>query len=192
MYGARVCCCFHRRLVRKLRHNEIPRLSPFEMSEAERHPIVVILENVRSLHNVGSILRTCDAMLVERLWLVGYTPRPSHSGIRKTALGSEKTVPWSEADDASSVILDLRQKGYTIAALEITDGSTRVAEVSIECFPLALVVGNELSGVSDEIISEADLALEIPQYGSKQSLNVSVAVGIAAAGLVAQYRRLRT
>jgi len=185
-----VCCCFHRTLVRKLAHEEIPRLSPEEMRDKEKHPIVVVLDNIRSVHNVGSILRTCDAMLVEHVWVTGYTPRPSHPGIRKTALGSERTVSWSEAETAADVVTRLRDQGFTIAALEITDRPTSIADVTQSSFPLALVVGNELNGVSEIVMNRADLALEIPQYGSKQSLNVAVAFGIAAAGLVERYRLL--
>ena len=176
--------------MRKLNRDEIPRLSPLEMREVRKHPIVVVLENIRSLHNVGSILRTCDATLVEHVWVTGYTPRPSHAGIQKTALGSQYTVAWSEADDAVSVLRGLRMEEYTIAALEITDAPTSTRDVTASFFPLALVVGNELEGVSEEAMAEADFAIEIPQYGSKQSLNVAVALGVAAAGLVEKYREM--
>jgi tRNA G18 (ribose-2'-O)-methylase SpoU len=176
-------------LVRKLTNEEIHRLSPDEMRKSEKHPIVVVLENIRSVYNVGSILRTCDAMLVEHVWLTGYTPRPDHRGIRKTALGSERTVAWSASEDTRSVLDALRRDGYTIAALEITDSPTHVSDVPPSAFPLAIVVGNEVDGVEPDTLKEVDLALEIPQYGSKQSLNVSVAFGIAASGLVEHHRR---
>ncbi|HEX9659311.1 MAG TPA: TrmH family RNA methyltransferase, partial [Rhodothermales bacterium] len=100
------------------------------------------------------------------------------------------TVAWTEADDAASVLRRLRMEGYTIAALEITDAPTSIRDVTASFFPLALVVGNELEGVSEEVIAEADFAIEIPQYGSKQSLNVAVAFGVAAAGLVERYLEL--
>lgn len=160
------------------------------MTAMRKHPIVVILENIRSVHNVGSILRTSDATLIEHVWVTGYTPRASHGGIHKTALGSQQTVSWSEADRATDVILRLRNEGYTVAALEITDSPTSIRQVTAESFPLVLVVGNEVEGVSDEAIEAADFALEIPQYGSKQSLNVAVAFGVAAFGLVERYREL--
>jgi len=176
--------------VRKLTHDEIPRLSPEEMRRARKHPIVVVLENIRSVYNVGSILRTCDAMLIEHVWVTGYTPRPSHPGIRKTALGSERTIAWSEAETAGRVIERLRTEGCTIAALEITDDPTSVRDVKPVHFPLALVVGNELTGISEEVLRASDFALEIPQYGSKQSLNVAVAFGIAVAGIVDRYLQL--
>jgi tRNA G18 (ribose-2'-O)-methylase SpoU len=160
------------------------------MREVRKHPIVAVLENIRSVHNVGSILRTCDATLVDHVFVTGYTPRPSHAGIQKTALGSQHTVAWTEADDAVGVLRKLRVEGYTIAALEITDSPTSIRDVSVSFFPLALVVGNELEGVSEEALAEADFALEIPQYGSKQSMNVAVAFGVAAAGLVERYLEL--
>ncbi len=156
------------------------------MISAERHPLVVVLENIRSAYNVGSILRTCDAMLVEHVWVTGYTPRPNHKGIRKTALGSERTVPWSESESTADVLSRLRSDGYRIAALEITDSPTYVEAVQASWFPIALVVGNEVEGVSKEVLGIADFALEIPQYGSKQSLNVAVAFGIAASGLISR------
>lgn len=156
-----------------------------------KHPVVVVLENIRSLYNVGAIFRTCDAMLIEEIYVTGYTPRPTHRGIRKTALGSERTVSWTEADSALSVLESLRSRGYTTAALEITDSPSPVSAVDASSFPMVLVVGNEVEGVSDEVIEAVDLAFEIPQYGSKQSLNVAVAFGIAAAGLVERYRATR-
>lgn len=134
------------------------------------------------------MLRTCDATLVEHVWITGYTPRPSHRGIQKTALGSQQTVPWSESDDVLQVVEALRQGGYTIAALEITDSPTLIPDLPRTAFPIALVVGNELDGVSEQVLSSADLAIEIPQYGSKQSLNVAVAFGIAASNLVERFR----
>lgn len=158
------------------------------MRTAAKHPIVAVFENIRSVYNVGSMLRTCDAMLLEHVWVTGYTPRPDHSGIRKAALGSERTIAWSQAPDAPDVVRRLKKDGYTIAALEITDRPTSIRDVAPAHFPLALIVGNELTGVSDEALREADLAIEIPQYGSKQSLNVAVAFGIATAGLVERLR----
>lgn len=177
--------------MRKLKHEEIPRLSPEEMRVTKKHPIVAVLENIRSAYNVGSILRTCDAMLVEHVWVTGYTPRPDHPGIRKSALGSERTIAWSEAEATGPVLEQLREDGYTIASLEITDRPAAIRDVTLDQFPLVLVVGNELAGVSDEALMRSDFAIEIPQYGSKQSLNVAVAFGIAASGLVERFLQLR-
>ena len=160
--------------MRKLSSSEIPRASFDAIDDLSRHPIVVIVHNVRSIYNVGSIFRTADAARVEHLYLTGYTGTPEHKNLHKTALGAQDTVPWSD--------------GYTIAALEITDAPTRPSEVDPAAFPLALIVGNEVDGVDDALIDASDLAVEIPQYGAKLSLNVSVAFGVAALGLVERYR----
>lgn len=156
----------------------------------EHHPLTVVIENVRSAYNVGSIMRTCDAALVERVIVTGYTPRPSHRKVRKTALGAESGVRWESAEDAASVVKQLKADGYTVAVLEITDTPQYVGDLESGHFPLALVVGNEVSGISEGVIDRADFAIEIPQYGSKQSLNVAVAFGIAAMGIVERFRRI--
>ena len=153
-----------------------------------RHPITVVLDDVRSLYNVGSIFRTSDAARIERLYLGGITGTPEHPGLHKTALGAQDTVPWTHVSDPLEAVEALRERGYTIAALEITDTPTPISEIKEKDFPIALIVGNEVYGVRDEIIERADLALEIPQYGAKQSLNVAVAYGIAVFGLVERYR----
>lgn len=174
--------------MRKLSSSEIPRASFDAVDDLSRHPIVVIVHNVRSIYNVGSIFRTADAARVEHLYLTGYTGTPEHKNLHKTALGAQDTVPWSEHDAAMPVVERLRKDGYTIAALEITDAPTRPSEVDPAAFPLALIVGNEVDGVDDALIDASDLAVEIPQYGAKLSLNVSVAFGVAALGLVERYR----
>lgn len=155
-----------------------------------KHPVRVVVHNVRSIYNVGSIFRTSDAARIEHLHLTGYTGTPRHKDLHKTALGAQDTVAWSDHDAALPVLRELRTQGYTVAALEITDTPTRTHEVSLEHFPLCLVIGNEVEGVDDAIINEADLALEIPQYGAKQSLNVAVAYGIAVFDLVRRFRAL--
>ena len=174
--------------MRKLRHEEIPRPSPAAVSALPKHPITVVLDNVRSLYNVGSIFRTSDAALIERLYLTGITGTPEHRGLHKTALGAQDTVAWAYEKDPVEVLRRLRHDGYTLAALEITDMPTHTTEVLPDHFPLCLVVGNEISGVRDELVAMADLALEIPQYGAKQSLNVAVAYGVAVFDLVQRYR----
>ncbi|MFC2085835.1 TrmH family RNA methyltransferase [Bacteroidota bacterium] len=177
--------------MQKLKFTEIQRIAPRALAEAVRHPIVVVIENVRSAYNVGSILRTCDAALVERVIVTGYTPSPDHPKVRKTALGAETTIPWEAAPDIRRVVDQLKADGFLVAALEITDHPTLIEELAMQHFPLALIVGNEVSGLTDEAIDLADLAIEIPQYGSKQSLNVAVALGIAVMGAVEQFRRIR-
>ncbi|MBT6201282.1 MAG: TrmH family RNA methyltransferase [Bacteroidetes Order II. Incertae sedis bacterium] len=174
--------------MQKLPHNDIVRISPNNLSTTERHPIVLLLDNIRSAHNVGSSLRSADGALIEQVILSGYSPSPEHKSAMKTALGAQDFVPWTQSVDPAQTIRDYKKKGYIIAALEITDSPTQVDELSMSHFPLLLIAGNEVNGVSDEIMNLCDLSLEIPQYGAKQSLNVSVAVGIALFNLVERYR----
>jgi len=170
--------------MRKLRHEEIDRPSVDAARLIQRHPITVILDNVRSVHNVGSIFRTSDGALVERIILTGITATPDHPQMHKTALGAQDTVPWNYEADATVAIMNLRKLGYTIAALELTDSSMPVYDMARDQFPLCLIVGNELSGVDEDLIAQVDYALEIPQYGAKQSLNVAIAYGIAIFDLI--------
>ena len=176
--------------MRKLLHEEIPRIHTEAASEHSRHPITVVIDNVRSIHNVGSFFRTGDGAWIERLILTGITGTPENRALHKTALGAQDTIPWEHEMHTADVVSSLKTSGYRIAALEITDSPTLSQDLSLADFPLALVVGNELTGVSSEVIKMADFALEIPQYGTKQSLNVSVAFGIALFDLVRQYRSL--
>lgn len=176
--------------MKKLASTDIDRLSPSRARDAEPHPISVIIHNVRSIYNVGAIFRTSDAARIEHLYLTGYTGTPEHKHLHKTALGAQDVVSWSKHDDATPVIEGLREDGYSIAVLEITDAPTHPADVEHAAFPLAVVVGNEVDGIDDEIVAAADLALELPQYGAKQSLNVSVAYGMAVSHLVRRYRHL--
>ncbi len=176
--------------MRKLRHSEISRPAPDEIETLPKHPVAGVIDNVRSIYNVGSMFRTSDAARIEHLYLTGYTGTPDHKDLHKTALGAQDTVRWSHHDTVLPVLADLRAQGYTLAALEITDDPTPPRDVPAEAFPLALVVGNEVEGVRDAIIDTVDIALEIPQYGAKQSLNVAVAYGIAVFDLIRRYRTL--
>jgi 23S rRNA (guanosine2251-2'-O)-methyltransferase len=176
--------------MRKLIHAEIleRRLTPDEALASARHPVIGVLENVRSLYNVGSCFRTADAMLLERLVLTGYTPAPPRSEIAKTALGATETVPWEHESDVIAAVRRLRDEGVAVYALEITEGSTPIDAVPALRFPAALVVGNEIAGVSQAVLEHCDGALEIPMYGVKHSLNVAVAFGIGVWELVRAYR----
>ncbi len=169
--------------MRKLAHLEIPRPSASAVSGLPRVPIRVITDDVRSAHNVGAILRTSDAFRLERVVLCGISPGADQRAVRKTSLGAEETVPWEQVASVLEAVETARADGYTVAALELTDTPTLVHQAPASAFPLALVVGNEVDGVSDEVIAVCDLAMEIPQWGAKQSLNVSVAFGIAAHAL---------
>lgn len=173
--------------MRKLAHLEIPRPSAGAVAALPRVPIRVITDDVRSAHNVGAILRTSDAFRLERVVLCGISPSADQRAVRKTSLGAEETVPWEQGMSVLEAVETARAEGYTVAALELTDTPTLVHQAPASAFPLALVVGNEVDGVSNEVIAACDLALEIPQWGAKQSLNVSVAFGIAAHALTRSF-----
>ena len=171
-------------MLRKLPFHEIPRPSLAEVGALARHRLTVVLDDVRSAHNVGAILRTSDALLVEHVICCGITPSPEHRGVAKTALGAQDSVPWTAGADVAETLDRLGADGYTRVALEIAEGSEPIEAFGTNDFPLALVVGNEVTGVGDAAMARCDRALELPQYGAKQSLNVSVAFGIAAFGLI--------
>lgn len=150
-----------------------------EFKRSEKFPVVVVLDNVRSMHNVGSVFRTADAFLVEGLWLCGYTPRPPHRDIHKTALGATETVQWHYAGQTLEAVNALKEKGYRIFAIEQVENSIPLHEFSIAANEkIALVFGNEVTGVDPEVLARCDGSLEIPQFGMKHSLNISVAAGI--------------
>ncbi len=179
--------------MRKLVHAELlqRRLTAEEARQQDdRHPLSFILHNVRSLYNVGSIFRSADALALQELLLCGYTPRPPRSEIAKTALGADEIVPWSGWDSAVEAVRREKRAGRTVLALELTDAGRPYDELHAADFPLTLVLGNELSGIDDELLAECDGAVEIPMFGVKHSFNVSVAAGIAGAAAVACWRRL--
>jgi len=153
-----------------------------------RFPIFGLLDNIRSLYNVGSIFRTSDGALVQRLYLCGYTPAPPRKEIEKTALGATETVPWEYHQTPLAGLDATRKSGAKICVLEHTTASVPYYNIQMDDFPICLVVGNEITGVSPEVIAAADMALEIPMFGTKQSLNAAVAYGIAVFELVRIFR----
>jgi 23S rRNA (guanosine2251-2'-O)-methyltransferase len=163
---------------RKLRNIELNRLSSEEFRQAEKIPLVLVLDNVRSMSNVGSIFRSCDAFRVRKIYLCGITGTPPHKEIRKTALGAEESMEWEYAASVTGCAEKLKAEGYTLYALEQTENSQKLGEMTV-CWPAALVLGNEVDGVSQELIDQCDAVIEIPQYGTKHSLNVAVSAGIA-------------
>jgi len=180
-------------VVRKLTYEQIlsQRLREEEALAAQRHPIVGVLEDIRSLYNVGSCFRTADAMLLERLVLTGYTPLPPRKEISKTALGADRSVPWQGVADPTAAVLRLREEGYAVYALELAEGALSLDRLQLLPEgerPIALVVGNEISGVRTETLALCDGAISIPMFGVKHSLNVAVAFGIAAWELVRRRR----
>lgn len=164
---------------RKLETSELNRLSVDAFRQSEKIPVVVVLDNLRSQHNIGSIFRTCDAFRVERLLLCGISATPPHREIHKTALGAEMSVAWSYHESTVEAMAELRAEGFTLAVVEQTANS-----VLLENFEpavghkYALVFGNEVKGVQEEAVKMAGFCLEIPQFGSKHSFNVSVSAGI--------------
>jgi len=170
--------------MRKLDWDEIERPAPEEVHDLPKHPVRLVVHNVRSIHNVGSIFRTSDAARIEHVHLTGYTGTPEHKDLHKTALGAQDAVAWSQHDEVAPLLHELKDQGYTVALLEQTDVSTRTDELSPSAFPVCLVLGNEVHGVEETAVDAADRALEIPQYGSKISMNVSVAYGIAVYDLI--------
>lgn len=177
----------------KLAHSEIAskRARLESIAPHDRLPVTVVVDNVRSLYNVGSIFRTSDGVLLQKLVLTGFTPTPPRKEINKTALGATQSVPWEYVKDPRQAIRTLKRAGLKACCLELTDAVIPYYNVQPLDFPLCLVIGNEIAGVSKEAIAECDIALEIPQYGIKQSLNVAVAYGIAIFELSRIWRATR-
>jgi 23S rRNA (guanosine2251-2'-O)-methyltransferase len=167
--------------MRKLRTEEITaqRVPKEQIQSAQRLPIFGMLDNIRSLYNVGSMFRTSDGAFIRHLYLTGYTPKPPRPEIDKTALGATETVPWSHFTTPLDAVREARLAGARICVLEQTTKSVPYYNIPLSHFPICLVVGNELTGISPEIVSAADMALEIPMFGTKHSLNAAVAYGIA-------------
>ena len=167
--------------MRKLKHDEISRnRSSLEtLHQVNKLPVYVLLDSIRSAYNVGSIFRTSDGAMIKKLYLCGYTPHPPKKEVLKTALGSTESVPWEYTEDPIEVVMKLKNEGVKICALELTDSSIPHYTVQSNQFPLCLIIGNEITGVSHSLIDLCDFSIEIPQYGIKQSLNVAVAYGIS-------------
>jgi len=166
--------------MRKLTYEELIKLrkNENEIKLIKRNPIKLILYNIRSLYNVGSIFRTADSALVDEIILTGFTPYPPRKEIDKTALGATKTVPWRYFKDIKEILNELKNKYWKIYALELTDNAIKFNQIPTNSFPIAIIAGNEISGIDNSILELCDNSIYIPMYGVKHSLNVSVAVGI--------------
>jgi 23S rRNA (guanosine2251-2'-O)-methyltransferase len=165
--------------MRKLRMDELPRKTATEFKKAEKLPVIILLENIRSMHNVGSVFRTADAFLTEAIYLCGYTQQPPHRDIHKTALGATETVSWVYKKSALEAVQHLKKEGYQTVGVEQVKGSIPLNDFKWAADQkLALIFGNEVEGVSEEVLSVCEKCIEIPQFGMKHSLNVSVAAGI--------------
>jgi tRNA G18 (ribose-2'-O)-methylase SpoU len=164
---------------RKLQLEELNRISPEEFKQVEKTPLIVVLDNVRSLHNVGAVFRTSDAYLVEAVYLCGITSTPPNAEIHKTALGAEFTVDWRYWEHTLDAVAQLKADGYTVYSIEQAEGSIMLPELVLnKTKKYAVVLGNEVKGVQQEVIDASDACIELPQYGTKHSLNVSVTAGI--------------
>lgn len=165
--------------LRKLKITEMNRLTVEEFKEARKLPLVVVLDQVRSLHNIGAVFRTSDAFLVNRICLCGITATPPHPEMHKTALGAELTVDWKYYKNTQDAVNELHKDEYTVMAIEQCEGSTSLSDLKLKSDKkYAIVMGNEVKGVQQEVVDMCDGCIEIPQYGTKHSLNVSVTAGI--------------
>jgi tRNA G18 (ribose-2'-O)-methylase SpoU len=166
-------------VMRKLKVSEMNRLTVEEFKQQPKLPLVIVLDNVRSLHNVGSVFRTADAFRVEEIYLCGITRVPPHPELHKTALGAEDAVNWRYFQDTHQAIDDLKTKGYSVFSIEQAEGSTLLQNLQLpKNSKFAVVLGNEVKGVQQTVIDMCDGCVEIPQFGTKHSLNVSVTCGI--------------
>lgn len=165
--------------MRKLSMDELGRKTVEEFKQAEKNPVIAVLDNIRSMHNVGSVFRTADAFLIEAICLCGYTQQPPHRDIHKTALGATETVDWLYYQNTIDAVKDLKQRGYTVFGIEQAEGSISLEKFYMQADEkIAVIFGNEVEGVQSEVLKLCDGCIEIPQLGMKHSLNISVAAGI--------------
>ena len=165
--------------MRKLKNEELDRLGVDGFKAAEKTPLIIILDNIRSLNNIGSVFRTADAFLIEKIYLCGITATPPHKDIRKTALGATDSVSWEYRKDTLELVEELKISGFKVVSIEQAENATQLDQFDVETkVKYALVFGNEVKGVSQDVVSASDEVLEIPQYGTKHSLNISVSAGI--------------
>lgn len=175
--------------MRKLKNSELDRLSVEEYKEIEKTPITVVLDNIRSCNNIGSVFRTSDALLIEKVVLCGITATPPNKEIHKTALDAEKSVPWEYTEETEDAVTQLKANGYRVFAVEQVENSIMLPEFTPKKDQkLALVFGNEVKGVLQSVVDLCDGAIEIPQYGTKHSFNISVSAGIVLWDLVYKLR----
>ncbi|MFY7670625.1 RNA methyltransferase [Tenacibaculum sp. MEBiC06402] len=176
--------------MRKLKNNELGRISVDEFKEAEKTPIIVVLDNIRSLNNVGSVFRTSDAFLIEKIYLCGITATPPNKEIHKTALGATESVNWEYVEDTIPLIHKLKEDGVKVFSIEQADNSTMLDELSVsKKEKYAVVFGNEVKGVQQEVVTASDNCIEIPQLGTKHSLNISVSCGVVLWDLFVKLRK---
>ncbi len=167
--------------MRKLANAELGRMNADEFKEAEKLPVILVLDNVRSLNNIGSVFRTADAFRFKAIYLCGFTATPPHREIHKTALGATETVDWKYFETTLEALAELKKQGFWLVSVEQAEQSTLLSQMQWDVEkPVALVFGNEVEGVDQAVVDASDLVLEIPQLGTKHSLNISVSVGVVA------------
>ena len=165
--------------MRKLKNSELDRLDISEFKQAQKSPIIIILDNIRSLNNIGSVFRTSDAFLIEKIYLCGITAQPPHNDIRKTALGSTETVDWEYSESTLDIVKKLKAQGVKICSIEQAEHATMLNDFKPQSdTKYAFVFGNEVKGVAQDVVDASDIVIEIPQYGTKHSLNISVSTGV--------------
>ncbi|WP_106793805.1 RNA methyltransferase [Aquimarina sp. Aq78] len=164
---------------RKLKNSELDRKTVEEFKASKKTPLIIILDNIRSLNNIGSVFRTADAFLVEKIYLCGITATPPHKDIQKTALGATDTVDWEHQKDTLQLVQNLKSQHVKILSIEQAENAIMLNDFSLEPNQkYAIIFGNEVKGVQQQVVSESDAVIEIPQYGSKHSLNISVSAGV--------------
>jgi tRNA G18 (ribose-2'-O)-methylase SpoU len=174
---------------RKIPNEELDRLSVEEFKSSKKTPVLVILDNIRSLNNIGAVFRTCDAFAIEKIYLCGITAQPPHRDIRKTALGATETVEWAYKESTLQLVEELKEKGVHVLAIEQVEGSISLQDFQLtDHHKLAIVFGNEVEGVQQAVVDACNDSLEIPQLGTKHSLNISVSAGVVLWELFKQHQ----
>jgi len=164
---------------RKLKNSELERLSSEEFKVSEKTPLIIILDNIRSLNNIGSVFRTADAFLIKKIYLCGITAKPPHKDIHKTALGATESVAWEYVENTSNLIEKLKDQHINIISVEQSENAVSLQNFNVEKgITYAVIFGNEVKGVSQEVVSKSNAVIDIPQFGTKHSLNISVSVGV--------------
>ncbi len=177
---------------RKLKNSELDRINTEEYKTSEKTPIIIILDNIRSLNNIGSVFRTADAFLVKKIYLCGITAKPPHKDIQKTALGAQDSVDWEYAENVLDVVNKLQNEGVFVASIEQAELAVNLNDFSVQKeMTYAIVFGNEVKGVQQKVVSASDAVIEIPQFGTKHSLNISVSVGVVVWDLFVKLKNLR-
>jgi len=175
--------------MRKLKNSELNRLSIFDFKKTTKAPLIIVLDNIRSLNNIGSIFRTCDAFLIKKIYLCGITAVPPHKDIHKTALGSTESVDWQYVENTMDVVNELKKDNIKIISIEQADHATMLHDfMPNKKTVYALIFGNEVKGVDQEIVNVSDSVIEIPQFGTKHSLNISVSTGVVIWDLFSKLR----